>query len=323
MGGSSYSDDLYKAREADRVTRGVPTFAHTAAVRSGAVAATAHSNLDPKGVVRESRDSDAHPDSVAIGIVFDVTGSMHGIPVQLQKKLPDLMGLLLRQGYIKDPQICFAAVGDFYSDKAPLQVGQFESGVEMDDDLTKILLEGGGGGSFEESYELALYFFGKKTSIDCLEKRGKKGYLFLVGDEKPYPVVKRDELLAVLGETAQEDLPIERVVEMAREKYEVFFIIPTGSSHGGRKGDLKRLHEVWGALLGEQRVIDLDDPDKVCEVIGHTIGLMEGNADAAHFAADASVSAALDPLAKSTALARTGSADIAEASKRPDTSVRL
>jgi hypothetical protein len=323
MGGSSYSDDLYRDRVADRVARGVPTFHHDSNIRSGKVAKAAHSNLDPKGVLRESRDSDAHPDSVAIGIVFDVTGSMGGIPVQLQKKLPDLMGLLLRQGYIKDPQICFSAVGDYFSDKVPLQVGQFESGIEMDDDLTKIFLEGGGGGSFEESYELALYFYAKKTSADCFEKRGKKGYLFLVGDEKPYAVASRDALSSIIGDTVQEDLPVERIVEMAQQKYEVFFIIPTGSSHGGNKRDLRELHARWGTLLGEQRVIDLDDPDKVCEVIGHTIGLLEGTADAAHFAADASVSAALDPLAKSTALARSGSADIAETSARPDTNVRL
>jgi hypothetical protein len=86
---------------------------------------------------------------------------------------------------------------------------------------------------------------------------------------------------------------------------------------------MKILKERWGALLGAQNVLVLDEPDKVCEVIGHSIGLMEGTADAAHFAADASVSAALDPLAKSTALARTGTADLAEASARPDTNVRL
>jgi hypothetical protein len=323
MGGSSYSDSLYHDRVADKVSRGVPTFDHDHNIKTGKAATAAHTNLNPKGVTRESRDSDAHPDSVAIGIVFDVTGSMHTIPVELQKKLPDLMGLLLRQGYIKDPQILFSAVGDYFSDKVPLQVGQFESGVEMDDDLTKIFLEAGGGGSFEESYELALYFFAKKTSIDCFEKRGKKGYLFLIGDEKPYTMAKREALSTILGDTAQEDLPIERIVEMAAEKYEIFFIIPTGSSHGSSKRDLRQLHETWGKLLGEQRVIDIDDPNKICEVIGHSIGLMEGTADAAHFAADPSVSAALDPLAKSTALARTGTGDLAEAGARPDTNVRL
>lgn len=322
MGGSTYTDDLYRARDADRKMRGVPTFHYDHDVKTGKAAKAAHTNLDPKGVVRESRDSDAHPESTAIGIVFDVTGSMGSIPVRLQQKLPDLMGLLLRQGYIKDPQICFSAVGDYTCDKVPLQVGQFESGVEMDDDITKIFIESGGGGSFEESYELALYFFGKKTSIDCFEKRGKKGYLYLVGDENPYPFAQRDALSNIIGDTVQEDVPLERVVEMAREKYNVFFIIPMGANHSNPR-DMKILKERWGALLGPQNVLVLDDPEKVCEVIGHSIGLMEGTADAAHFAADASVTAALDPLAKSTALARTGTADLAESTGRPDTNVRV
>jgi hypothetical protein len=322
MGGSSYSDDLYRDRAADRSARGIPTFHHDSAIKSGKIAVGAHANLDPKGVTRESRDSDAHPESTAIGIVFDVTGSMGGIPKTLQSKLPQLMGLLLRQGYIKDPQILMSAVGDYFSDRVPLQAGQFESGVEMDDDITKIFLEGGGGGSFEESYELALYFFARKTSIDCMEKRGKKGYLFLVGDEKPYMVARKGALSDVIGEIVQEDVSIERIVEEARTKYNVFFIIPQGAQHGS-PGDMQILKDVWGKLLGAQNVIVLDDPDKVCEVIGHSIGLVEGTADAAHFAGDATVSAALDPLAKSTALARTGAADLAEASARPATSERL
>ena len=49
---------------------------------------------------------------------------------------------------VPDPQILFVAVGDATSDRAPLQVGQFESTAElMDQWLTWSFLEGGGGGS--------------------------------------------------------------------------------------------------------------------------------------------------------------------------------
>lgn len=44
-----------------------------------------------------------------------------------------------------------------------------------------------------ESYELAMYFMARHTSIDCYEKRGKRGYLFMIGDELAYPKVKRHE----------------------------------------------------------------------------------------------------------------------------------
>jgi len=123
MGGSSYSDDHYTSRVVDRAARGVPTFAHTASVKSGATPFAAHKNLDPKGVTREARDSAAHPQSVPIGVLFDVTGSMGGVPITLQKKIPNLMSLLLRKNYIQDPQILFGAIGDYFSDKVPLQVG--------------------------------------------------------------------------------------------------------------------------------------------------------------------------------------------------------
>ena len=77
------------------------------------------------------------------------------MPRVLQTKLPQLLGLLLRKGYASDPQIMFGAIGDATCDRVPLQVGQFESDNRMDDDLGRIVLEGGGGGQMTESYELA------------------------------------------------------------------------------------------------------------------------------------------------------------------------
>jgi hypothetical protein len=251
-----------------------------------------------------------HPNSVAIGVVFDVTGSMGGVPVELQKKLPQLMGLLLRKGYVQDPQILFGAVGDVFSDRVPLQIGQFESGIEMDDDLGRLYLEGGGGGSFEESYDEALYFFARHTSIDCFEKRGKKGYLFVIGDEMPYAKTGVAEIEKVIGDDLPRALSIEEVVREAREKYHVFFVIPHGTSHGTDP----KLRKRWESLLGKENVIMLPNADGVCEAIGLAIGLIEGtaNADAldddlvdagASSSTAHAVAAALGPLAKTTALA--------------------
>jgi hypothetical protein len=95
-----------------------------------------HPALDPLGVrARESRDSAEHPESLAIAVLFDVTGSMGGVPRALQARLPQLLGLLLRKGYARHPQIMFGAIGDATCDRAPLQVGQFESDNRMDGDL--------------------------------------------------------------------------------------------------------------------------------------------------------------------------------------------
>ena len=154
MGSGRWSTDVYDAAARFRAASGASAFAY-----SDSGAARVHPSLDPFGVsMRESRDSAEHPQSVAIAVLFDVTGSMRRVPRALQGKLPQLLGLLLRKGYVAHPQIMFGAIGDATCDRAPLQVGQFESDNRMDDDLGRILLEGGGGGQKTESYELALYF---------------------------------------------------------------------------------------------------------------------------------------------------------------------
>jgi len=49
-----------------------------------------------------------------------------------------------------------------------------------------------------ESYELAMYFMARHTAMDCLDKRGRRGYLFLIGDELAYPKVKAREIAKVM-----------------------------------------------------------------------------------------------------------------------------
>lgn len=88
MGSSTYSADVHVARAATRAATGTPTFVHTAAVASGAVAASLHPSLDIRGKDRESRDSAAHPRSKSIVVMFDHTGSMGQVPVIMQQKLP-------------------------------------------------------------------------------------------------------------------------------------------------------------------------------------------------------------------------------------------
>jgi hypothetical protein len=270
MGSGNWSTDVYAARASYRASTGASAFAY-----SDGGATTVHPDLDPKGVkVRESRDSDDHPESLAIGVLFDVTGSMGGVPRTLQTKLPDLLGLLLRKGYATDPHILFGAVGDATCDRAPLQIGQFEADNRMDDDLGKILLEGGGGGQMRESYELAMYFMARHTSIDCFDKRGKRGYLFMIGDELAYPKIKRREVAKVIGDDLERDLPIEDVLRELQRMYEVYFIIPEGAYHSGSR----ELKDFWQGLLG-QHVLHLDDLDAVCETIALTVGLAEDAID--------------------------------------------
>src|SRR5436190_17184650 len=232
MGGTRWSDDHYKDRARRRAVAGKDAFEHDHAIKSGQADRKVHDKMNPRGVkVRESRDSDAHPESRAVGVLFDVTGSMRTVPRILQENLPRLMGLLIRRGFLEHPQILIGAIGDATCDTAPLQVGQFESGIEIEEDLGKLFLEGGGGGHITESYELALYFMARHTALDCREKRGQRGYLFLIGDEIPYKAVKRVEVARVIGDTLQADLPIEEVLESLRQRFDVYYVIPKMTHH--------------------------------------------------------------------------------------------
>ena len=234
-----------------------------------------HPALDPKGVIlRESRDSAEHPASTAIAVLFDVTGSMGSVPVTLQKKLPELLGLLQRKGYAPDPQILFGGIGDATCDRAPLQIGQFESDNRMDENLENIFLEGGGGGQQTESYELALYFMARHTEIDCWSQHGRKGYLFVIGDEMAYPQVNSHEVQAHIADGLESDIPVIKIVRELQRRYHVFYLLPKAASYGG---DAKILG-FWRKLLG-QNVLELEDADAVCETIALTIGMIEGAID--------------------------------------------
>jgi hypothetical protein len=276
MGSGRWSTDTYAAAAAYRAATGADPFDYNARTHAGPHRAwTAHPDLDPFGVrVRESRDSGEHPTSLAIAVLFDVTGSMGYVPRRLQEKLPALFGLLQRKGYVEHPQILFGAVGDAVTDRVPLQVGQFESDNRLDVQLGNIFLEGNGGGQMHESYQLAAYFMARHTSIDCFEKRGKRGYLFFIGDEMCYPAVHAAEVRRVIGGERAKSISTEAIFAELRRFYHTYYILPEGSSYVGDD----RVLGHWRGLLG-QHVIQLDCLDAVCETIALTIGLGEGAID--------------------------------------------
>lgn len=248
-----------------------------------------HPLMNPKGVkVRESRDSDNHPESLGIVFALDVTGSMGEIPrILATQQLPVFMKLLMDCG-VKDPQLLFTAIGDAVSDRAPLQVGQFESAAElMDQWLTWSYLEGGGGPFGQESYELALYFLALHTEMDCMVKRHHRGYLFLTGDELPYPTLSRHVVEGFVGDHLDEDLPAEEIVAEVQKSYVPFFIIPdpTRAKHCERR---------WRDLLGDH-VLLLGSSTDVCFVAAGAILLGEGMVSSLDQLAERLDSAGLPP----------------------------
>ncbi len=309
MGSSSWSDKHYKERVNLRTSSGRATFEHHEAIRSGSVKVAAHTTLDPsklKAGKRESRDSKEHPESNPVFIGLDVTGSMASVPDIIQKSLPKLMGLLLRKGYLIDPSICISGIGDIKFDKVPIQIGQFESGIEIEDDLTNLYLEGGGGGNRHESYEIMLYFLSCLTSTDSWEKRKKKGYAFIICDEELAQFVDRKEVVGIFGqEQAFEPvkLTIEDVLKAVLEKWELYCIIPHMTSHYKDSSYSAR----WRELLGE-RVLMLEEPEGISELIASTIGVLEDVADLSSIVTDMTTEGTSSSVANAvgTALASVG-----------------
>ena len=305
MGHGGWSDAAYVDRERDRSSKASSTgksiddvtFAHTAAVRSGKAAPTAK-RLDPKGMKhRESRDSKEHPNSTPVVVVLDVTGSMARVVRTIQANLPKLMKLLVDKGYLEDPQVLMSAIGDAYCDRAPLQVGQFESDIKIDDDITSMYLESGGGGQNTESYELMAYVGARMTSTDAWEKRKKKGYFFFIGDELLYSEVNRGQIISLIGDhtNIEKDVPTKQIFQELAEKYHVFFILPVNASNGRDNNIMKH----WSNLVGKDHMLTLQDEAGISELIGAQIGLVEGTTDTDTVADDLKAAGADD---KTTAM---------------------
>ncbi|WP_420208756.1 hypothetical protein [Candidatus Electronema sp. JC] len=261
MGWGYYSVD-------DRAARAASVGYDTKSAREIFTQRNINNAMNPHGItVRESRDSVEHPNSVAIILALDVTGSMGSIPHHLVKDgLPKIMGRIIQSG-TPDPQLLFLAVGDHECDSSPLQVGQFESSDELLDKwLTSVYLEGGGGGNAGESYLLAWYFAGFHTSVDCVEKRKQKGFLFTIGDEPTLPEVPAVSLERLMGRGQQQTWSAVELLDKARKSYHVFHLHIRETSSGSRR----EVMDGWKQLMGDKLIV-LERHEEVSLVIPEII----------------------------------------------------
>lgn len=284
MGNGLWSTKTYEQGTQAKIRSG-SAFAYDAHTRrSGNY--KAHEDLDPSKaipsagplagkVVRESRDSDEHPNSTPIFIGFDSTGSMGFVPRVVQDKLKTVFGLIMEKQYAPDPQVAVATYGDAWIDRVPLQVSQFESDNRVDDNLDKMFLEGGGGGNGGETASLMLYFAAHHTSTDSVEKRGKKGYLFFVADETMLditPAHVERHIGAKPFETGEmPSLALEDIATAVQEKYEVVILLIDNLS-----ARMQGSHEHYSRLFGADHVLTVEDPNMIAETIASLVGMFEG-----------------------------------------------
>jgi len=250
--------------------------------------------FDPSRIAfRESRDSAENPEATPIIIGVDVTGSMGVLAEQLVVRgLNETFTALLDRKPVSDPHVMAMAIGDAYCDRAPLQVTQFEADLRIVEQLRQLWLEGGGGGNHGESYSLAHVFAGMRTVHDARERRGRKGFLFTVGDEPVLDGVEVDQLARVLGIGARRGVSALEAVRLASVGYELFHIIVDGS-YAAR--NMARVRQSWEAILPE-RVIYLRDPSRLAETIVATIERATGHVARPRAGLAAMVPEALHPL---------------------------
>lgn len=236
-----------------------------------------HESMSPKGVKkREAFDSPDHPNTVPIIVSLDVTGSMMSIPAYLVKDgLPKMMGGLIQNG-ISDPSLLFLAIGDHECDRSPLQVGQFESGdPELDLWLTRTWLEKGGGGNAGESYLLAHYFAAFHTDTDAYNKRGKRGFLFTIGDEPGLKTLPGRVIDEIMGTEGNQTMTDRELLTAAEKMYDVYHLVLLHSD-GAR-----RSLPYWKDLLG-QKCIEVKDYTEVSHVITDIVVKNTTGSDAKH-----------------------------------------
>ena len=226
--------------------------------------------FNPFKVVRESCDSENHPNSTPIILGLDVTGSMGRILTVMAEKIGLVMSEIYKRNPVTDPQILFAAIGDSTCDDYPLQVTQFEADISIAEQLTDIYFERGGGGNNFESYPLAWYFAARHTKTDNYDKRGKKGYLFTFGDDGLPNKLTFREIREIFGDDVEDDISTKDILTEVNRKFEVYhFCMEQGGTY--TESDYRR----WQEYIGE-RAIKVKDYSKIPEIIVSILEAMGG-----------------------------------------------
>ena len=209
-----------------------------------------HPELDPNGNIRECCND------IPIVMALDVTRSRGDDTKVMYEKLPMFIGQLELHGYVPGAAISFAAVGDANSDRAPIQVGQFEADNRLDAVLKNFWIEEGGGGTGQESYELAAYFYARHTKLSAHE-RGEKGFFFFVGDEGFYPKVSKDHVKAIFGRDEPADIDSRQIFAELQDRFNVFYIFPKASFEDRKQDIDAEIKQRVEAAGGQYKNVDV------------------------------------------------------------------
>ena len=218
--------------------------------------------LNPYNVVRECRDTEEHPCTIPVILALDVTGSMGSAAVEVAKKLNVVMTNLYDQ--VKDVEFCVMGIGDLSCDCSPVQISQFESDIRIAEQMDKVYFEYGGGGNCYESYTVAWYMGARHTDLDCW-KRGQRGVIITMGDERINPYLPMSKLNSCTGDGVQADIDTKELYKEVTEKYDVYHL---DVNHGHRYDN--GIKPSWLSILDDNhfREVTLDNiADTIVDII--------------------------------------------------------
>ena len=228
-----------------------------------------HSSLNPLRWKDENLQCDCQDPIV---FALDVTGSMGDWTKIIYDKMPMFYGQIMMQKYLGDPALSFCAVGDVTCDDSPLQVSEFGQGKAIDQLISKMYLEGGGGGNQHESYDLAAHFYATRVDlINC-----EFPFFFITGDEGFWEREQGKDIEKVFGQGIKEQsIDSKEIWTKLMKVYNVFHIKKPFSDTRQNVTIKKQ----WVEALGQERVLDIVTPKACIDVMLGAIALTSGTRD--------------------------------------------
>lgn len=198
-------------------------------------------------------------------VMVDVTGSMGAWPKTMFSKLPylDLEG---KEYLGPDMEISFAANTDL-NDAYPLHIREFKTGVVLKDELASFVVGGGAGpDSGCEAYEIGAAYYAYNVDMS----NAVRPIFIFVADEQPHAHLSRSTARDYAKVDLPKDSTVDEVFAALKAKYSVYLVHKSYSPQSRNE---------WVRLLGEDHVADLEDPERVVDVIFGILARETGRVD--------------------------------------------
>lgn len=263
MGGSSYSRPSYSSSTRSTNRRnGSMSSSMSSSVMTTRVL---HKDMDPKN--RSIICTAKSP--VLIGL--DVTGSNIDFARVVYDKAPMFHGQIEHQKYLNDFMINFSAIGDAFVDYAPLQIAEFQYGIDIDPWIKKLYLEEGGGGQVRESYELFAYY----VLNHCEISNAELPFCFIIGDEKPYLNVDLDQVKDVIGDSDVGNITSETVFKDLMDKFKGNLFLLLNKYFGGGQPDKdEEIYQEWCNYIPSENIIRVSEEKGIIDNIRGIIAMV-------------------------------------------------